>query len=113
MTVAVHTGTCANLYFHRMTMDAGDVVPTHRHTYGHVMQILAGRAEIWAEGGEAMKAQAGDMIDIPAGMAHDVCALENGTVVQCVHVMHLEDGTEMPFSYQPTAREVMQITAAM
>lgn len=116
MTIAVHTGTCRNLYFHRMTwvdLSGERVVPTHKHTYGHVMCCHAGRAEIWAQGGEAMVMVPGDKFDVPPGIAHDVTGLEPGTVIECVHVMHLEDGTEMPFSYQPTPREVMQITARM
>lgn len=110
---AVHTATCGNQYFHRMTFAAaGDHIPTHEHTYDHVMQILAGSARVTSDTREDI-AKAGDLLDIPAGVAHGITALEAGTVAQCVHILRWPDGTIVPFSYKLSGHERIALTGAL
>lgn len=76
---AIHTAVCGNQYFHVMTFrEAGDHIPTHEHTYDHVMQILAGRVRIVSDR-ETIEAKAGDLYDVPKGVAHGIVALEART----------------------------------
>jgi quercetin dioxygenase-like cupin family protein len=49
--VKIETATAGNLYFHQMTFtEPGDLVPTHRHTYPHVLQVQQGTVRVYAEG---------------------------------------------------------------
>lgn len=110
---AIHTATCGNQYFHVMTFArVGDHIPTHEHTYDHVMQILAGSARVTSDAREDI-AKAGDLVDIPAGVAHGITALEDGTVAQCVHILRWPDGTIVPFSYKLTPIERLELTGAL
>lgn len=110
---AIHTAVCGNQYFHVMTFrEAGDHIPTHEHTYDHVMQILAGRVRI-VSSRETIEAKAGDLYDVPRGVAHGIVALEDGSIAQCVHILRWPDGTIVPFSYKLSGHERIELTGAL
>lgn len=112
--VKVETAFCGGLYFHMMTMtEAGDVVPTHRHTYDHALQVQRGRVRVWSEtdGREEVSGPALKMI--PAGVSHDLEALEPGTVCCCIHLLKDEHGHDFPFAYEATNREAAAATARL
>ena len=96
-----------------MTFTAvGDAIPTHRHTYDHVLQVQQGQVRVWSEGGGSEDLQAPAVKMIPAGVSHDLEAL-TPAVACCIHQMRDSDGHEFPFAYQRTNREVMDATARM
>jgi len=111
--VRIDTGTCGALYFHQMTFtETGDVVPTHAHTYDHMMQIVTGTVRIWTADGASEVITGPAMKLIPKGIAHDVEAV-TPALVCCIHQMRDEAGREYPFAYQRTNREVMDATGRM
>ena len=110
--IRIDTGTCGALYFHQMTGEPGDLVPTHEHTYDHVMQVQTGTIRLWTsqEAFEDMTGPAMKMV--PAGVAHDV-EFVTAAVVCCIHEMRDETGKVYPFAYQRTNREVAAATGRM
>lgn len=111
--VSIHTGSCGALYFHQMTFtEPGDLVPTHRHTYDHVLQVQHGTIRIWSERDGVETATGPAMKMIPAGVAHDLEAV-TPAVACCIHEMRDADGHVYPFAYERTNREVMAATERM
>lgn len=112
--VRVDTAVCGNIYFHMMTMtEAGDVVPTHRHSYGHVLQVQKGRVRVWSEKDGDRIISAPGLFDVPAGVSHDMEALDAGTVCCCIHPLRDEHDQLMPFSYEATSRELANATGRL
>lgn len=110
---SIHSAVCGNQYFHIMSFaKAGDFIPTHEHAYDHVSQILRGSARVIGPGKDEI-GKAGDFIDVPAGAAHGFTALEDETVVQCVHILRWPDGTIVPFSYQLSGHERLELTGSL
>jgi quercetin dioxygenase-like cupin family protein len=109
--IRIDTAVCANQYFHQMTFtEVGDVIPTHEHAYDHVLQVQRGKVRIYssADGMEDLTAPA--LKSIPAGIGHDLEALEPETVCCCIHVLRDEAGQMYPFAYQLTGREMRLAT---
>lgn len=101
-------------YYHIMHLDEGEVIPTHEHTsYRHRMKCVAGEAEIWSGDGGSVLMTPGRIKTIPAGVAHDIVARKNGTVIGCVHRLFDKNGRYYPFEYQLTPREVYEATARL
>ena len=109
--VAVYTMIDGNKYHHRMVgLEVGAVCPTHQHRYDHVTTVHKGSAKFWSEDGGERVLSAGDRWIVPAGVAHDIEFLEVGTIVECVHTLRFEDGSEVPFSYELAPRERIELT---
>jgi len=110
---AIYSAVCGNQYFHQMRFAAkGDYIPTHEHTYPHVLQVVRGRLLV-AAGDERTEVGANQFFDVPAGVEHGLLALEDDTFAQCTHVMRWPDGTVVPFDYKLSARERLEITGAL
>lgn len=71
---------------------AGDVQTGHAHLFDHQTLLAAGSVEVWANG-ETTKFVAPTIIYIKAGVRHGMIALEDGTVVYCIHP--LRDGDQV------------------
>ena len=68
----------------------GTLVPTHAHAWDHVSMLAIGAVKIWRDGvgGEIVHAPTG--IFIKAGVKHAFLALEDNTIIFCVHNLHSE-----------------------
>lgn len=111
---AIKTAISGNQYFHRMEFaEAGDHIPTHEHTYDHVLQVLVGSLKVYNGSDDPVIVRAGDLFDVPAGVAHGMIALEPGTVAQCIHILRQADGSVVPFSYQLSAHERIELTGSL
>jgi quercetin dioxygenase-like cupin family protein len=111
--VRIDTATAGNLYFHQMTFtEPGDLVPTHRHTYPHVLQVQQGTVRLYSETDGIEELTAPAVKVIPAGIAHDVESL-TPAIACCIHEMRDAEGQIYPFAYERTTREVAAATARM
>lgn len=112
--VAVYTKIEDGKYFHRMVaLRAGEIVPTHRHRYDHVTTCRAGRATLWAESGGEKALGPGESWTVAGGIAHDIEFLEAGTIVECEHVLRRADGSPVPFDYELSPRERVELTGLL
>jgi mannose-6-phosphate isomerase-like protein (cupin superfamily) len=69
---------------------AGTYVPQHSHEHDHVSGIMKGRVQVWAddERGERVdlgEHGAGSLLTIKAWTKHTMLALEDETIVWCLH----------------------------
>jgi quercetin dioxygenase-like cupin family protein len=75
----------ANMWVKQMIFDQiGDVHPGHQHTFDHQTLLSKGSVEVVANG-ETTVFKAPTIIYIKAGIKHGMMALEDNTVVYCVH----------------------------
>lgn len=64
---------------------AGTYIPQHSHKYDHLSMLAVGSVDVWKDGryDRAYHAPAG--IVIAAGVKHLFRALEDNTVIYCIH----------------------------
>jgi quercetin dioxygenase-like cupin family protein len=84
----------ANVFVKTMLFKkAGDVMLGHKHSYKHVSLLSSGA--ITASCGDITKDfQAPTLIVTPAGMEHKFVALEDNTVMACIHALR-DDNEEI------------------
>jgi len=68
----------------------GDLHPGHQHTFDHQTLLSKGSIELIANG-ETTVFKAPTIIYIKAGIKHGMMALEDDTVVYCVHPLRGSD----------------------
>lgn len=102
-------------YFHGMLFaQPGDRIPTHRHaSYRHRLRVTRGKLRLWDEHGGERVLEAGRIATIPAGIAHELVALEADTFACCVHRLFDEHGNYYPFDYQLAGRELGAATGRL
>lgn len=64
------------------------LVAQHVHTYDHQTLLASGSVTVWREGKIVGTFEAPDVIRIPAGEAHAFQALEDDTILYCIHNLH-------------------------
>ncbi len=64
---------------------AGKVMPRHVHNFDHTTIVFSGSLRIRPDGGEAVGLHAPAEYLVRAGVAHEITALEDGTVYWCVY----------------------------
>ena len=64
---------------------AGTVIPQHSHVYDHTSMVAVGSVSVWCDGHHLGDYRAPTGILIPAHRKHLFVALEDGTVVYCIH----------------------------
>jgi quercetin dioxygenase-like cupin family protein len=83
----------SNLWVKQMVFEqAGDVHPGHAHTFDHQTLLARGSVEVNANG-QKTTFTAPTIIYIKAGIKHGLVALEDKTVVYCLHP--LRDGEQV------------------
>jgi quercetin dioxygenase-like cupin family protein len=65
--------------------EAGTIVPQHAHNYDHVSYVASGAVHVWADGEYLGETRGPDGIVIRAGVKHLFQAVDDGTVVLCIH----------------------------
>lgn len=109
----IQTAVSGNLYFHQMHFRrSGEYIPTHAHAYDHVLHVVRGRLKV-ATDTEVTEVGANQFFEVPLGKEHGLMALEDDTFAQCVHVMRFPDGAIIPFSYETSPIERLEITRAL
>lgn len=72
-----------------MHLNAGERVPPHNHDWPHMTIIARGSALFRQEGGKMAKfpreGMNFDCVRTPAGVEHEIIAVEDGTLVICVN----------------------------
>lgn len=110
MTPEVMIGCISNIYTRMMHFkNAGDVEYGHTHNFDHMSLLATGKIKIEVEGKETIFT-APQMIFIHADKFHKVEALEDNTIVYCIHVVRDEEGNIIDPSMLPdgvTPRDVM------
>ena len=64
---------------------AGTIVPQHAHAFDHTSFVARGSVRFWREGEDRGVIQAPHGLFIEAGVKHRFDALEDETVVLCIH----------------------------
>jgi quercetin dioxygenase-like cupin family protein len=72
--------------------EKGDVHPGHSHAHDHQTLLAKGSVEVWANGATT-EFVAPTIIYIKAGVQHGMIALEDETVIYCIHP--LRDGEQV------------------
>jgi quercetin dioxygenase-like cupin family protein len=85
----------SNMWVKQMVFEqAGDVHPGHAHTFDHQTLLARGSVEVNANGQKTIFT-APTIIYIKAGIKHGMVAMEDKTVVYCLHPLrdgeHVED----------------------
>jgi quercetin dioxygenase-like cupin family protein len=71
---------------------AGTFIPQHAHEYAHTSMLAYGSVFLWKDGKLDKQYRAPCAILIDAGVKHLFQALEEGTLIYCIHNLH---GAEM------------------
>lgn len=93
MNIPVHAISCvSNVFIKQMVfVKAGDIEKGHSHCFDHVTLLSAGRLRVEALG-TTTDFTAPQHIFIKAGVRHQLIALEDNTVAQCIHALRDGDG---------------------
>lgn len=65
--------------------NAGTVVPQHSHVYAHTSLLQKGAVGVWSDGEYQGVRKAPTAIHIPANVKHSFQAMEDNTVILCIH----------------------------
>lgn len=90
----IKIGTVSNLWIKMMYFKkAGDFIPGHVHLFDHTSLLSRGSVEVTVNG-ETTKFVAPAIIYIQRENIHKITALEDATVVSCVHALRDGAGVE-------------------
>lgn len=79
----------------------GHIVPQHVLAYDHHSMLAHGAVRLWADGQYAGDFVAPSPILIRAGVQHTFMALEDETIVYCIHRLHGTDAVELLAEARP------------
>lgn len=92
---SVQIGCASNIYIRMMTFHkAGDVEHGHSHNFNHISFLSKGRVKINVDGVEKTF-QSPHMIMISKEKKHEITALEDDTILCCIHALRNSDDTEI------------------
>ena len=91
----------SNVFIKQMTfVKAGDIEQGHAHCFDHITMLSNGRLRLVALGTRT-DFTAPQHIFIKAGVVHELIALEDNTVAQCIHA--LRDGNRVEDIIDPAS----------
>lgn len=91
------TAIAQNLYVRMMVFaNAGDRNDGHSHPYDHLTLLASGRLRVSVEGRDDVELVAPTVFLTPKGLIHRFVALEDNTVVTCMHALRDEAGNIIP-----------------
>lgn len=61
------------------------ILAQHVHDYDHLTLVASGAVKVWRDGKVMGEFSAGEALTIKAGIAHGFQALEDDTVIYCIH----------------------------
>jgi quercetin dioxygenase-like cupin family protein len=99
MITSIHSysGVTATVY----VMNRGEKIVRHQHAFVHTTSVAAGRSEVevyrWPNSSEAFEMRPDQpRVELPAGIDHEIRALEDGTVVVNMAVWTAAAATAAP-----------------
>jgi quercetin dioxygenase-like cupin family protein len=105
----INIGCVANLYSRMMYFEkAGEVEYGHTHSFDHLTLLASGSLKVVVEG-VATEFKSPHMIYIHKDKNHELTALENNTVVYCIHALRdvktedILDPSMIPQGVSPTS----------
>jgi len=101
--------SCVGNVFTRMMHfeKAGDIEQGHSHPFDHTTLLSAGAIRLTLEG-VARDFRAPDLLYIQKDKEHQLMALEDNTVVACIHALRDEAGDILPESTMLSAEAVIK-----
>jgi quercetin dioxygenase-like cupin family protein len=82
--VEVHVAD--NVFVKQMVIPkAGTYVPQHAHRYDHLSMLAVGSVKAWADDALLGEFHAPHGFNIPANVKHTFLALEDQTIIYCIH----------------------------
>lgn len=81
------------LYAKRMTLKEGEIIATHKHTFAHISILAKGIVRVECNG-ESKIYEAGDCVEISAGLEHRIYALDD-VVWFCIHATNETDAEKI------------------
>ena len=92
---SVQIGCASNIYIRMMTFHrAGDVEQGHSHNFNHISFLSKGKVKIKVEGIEKTF-ESPHMIMIAKEKVHEITALEDDTILCCIHAIRNVDDTDI------------------
>lgn len=90
----IKIGSVSNIYVRQMHfLNAGDIEYGHTHNFDHLSLLASGKVMSIVDGKESIF-QAPMMIFIKKDLQHEFVALEDNTVLYCVHALRNGDRVE-------------------
>lgn len=90
----IKIGSVSNIYVRQMHfLNAGDIEYGHSHEFDHLSLLSSGKVMSIVDGKESVF-EAPMMIFIKKGIQHEFVALEDNTVLYCVHALRNGDKVE-------------------
>lgn len=83
---------------------AGQYAPQHAHRYDHLSMLAAGSVRVWADGVCLGDKTAPTGICIPANQKHVFLALEDNSVLYCIHNVSRADSVEITEEHELVER---------
>jgi len=80
--------------------EKGTLVPQHAHKYAHTSMLARGSVKVWKGGVYAGEEKAPKPLYIAAGVQHAFEALENDTVIYCIHNTARTGEIEIAFEHK-------------
>lgn len=81
--------------FQMLIRQRGHVIFQHDHDSDHVSMVATGGVRVWRDGKLGEVIMAPKPIFIAAGVAHTFQALEDNTLIYCIHNMHGKSAAEL------------------
>ena len=79
----------SGIYTKKMFLPKGYVAMSHKHKYDHLSILAQGKCKVITDDGESVYS-AGSMIEIKAGLHHEIVAIED-TLWFCIHSTDVAD----------------------
>jgi quercetin dioxygenase-like cupin family protein len=87
-------GVVSNIFVRQMTFaHAGDIEQGHKHQFDHLSLLASGSIRVRI-GADVSEFAAPHMVLIRANQEHEVTALQDNTVMYCIHGLRANDGTD-------------------
>ena len=88
----VEIATADGIFVKQMWIrNAGTFIPQHKHVWDHTSALLRGSCFVWRDGKLDQRYVAPALIFVAKGVAHTFLALEDDTVIYCLHNLHGAD----------------------
>ena len=87
-------GIWGNMFFRMFTLCKGEEIPCHAHEHRHVTFVCHGSVLAIVQGEDTETYRKGEACPVESNIEHGFRALEEGTVLACVHVVRESDSGE-------------------
>lgn len=88
-------GMYGNIFFRMFTLCKGEEIPCHSHEHRHITLVCHGSVLAIIQGEDTETYRKGEACPVEKDIEHGYRALEDGTVLACIHVVRETETGEM------------------